>query len=123
MKIVKAQEFKNKPKNVTIITYMAKMKQIKIRDEFVTLGQFLKLADLISSGGEAKFFLRENTVVINDEEDDRRGDLPGGSVLPHQHGPYRLAAVKGALGGYRAAGRAVHQAVCRKIPPECQRAG
>ena len=73
MKIVKAQEFKNKPKNVTIITYMAKMKQIKIKDEFVTLGQFLKLADLISSGGEAKFFLRENTVVINNEEDDRRG--------------------------------------------------
>lgn len=52
---------------------MAKIKQIKIKDEFVTLGQFLKLADLISSGGEAKFFLRENTVVINDEEDNRRG--------------------------------------------------
>ncbi|MBR4471749.1 MAG: S4 domain-containing protein YaaA [Erysipelotrichaceae bacterium] len=52
---------------------MAKIKQIKIQDEFVTLGQFLKLADLISSGGEAKFFLRENIVVINDEEDNRRG--------------------------------------------------
>lgn len=52
---------------------MAKIKQIKIKDEFITLGQFLKLADLISSGGEAKFFLGENTVVINDEEDNRRG--------------------------------------------------
>lgn len=52
---------------------MAKIRQIKIKDEFITLGQFLKLADLISSGGEAKFFLGENTVVINDEEDNRRG--------------------------------------------------
>lgn len=73
MNFIKAQEFKNKPKNVIILSYMAKIKQIKIQDEFVTLGQFLKLADLISSGGEAKFFLRENIVVINDEEDNRRG--------------------------------------------------
>ena len=52
---------------------MAKMIKIKIKDEFVTLGQFLKLADLISSGGEAKFYLKENPVEINGEKDDRRG--------------------------------------------------
>ena len=55
------------------MTYMAKMIKIKIKDEFVTLGQFLKLADLISSGGEAKFYLKENPVEINGEKDDRRG--------------------------------------------------
>ncbi len=53
--------------------YMAQIQKIKIRDEYVTLGQFLKLADLISSGGEARFFLKENPVEINGEEDQRRG--------------------------------------------------
>ena len=52
---------------------MAKVEKIRIKDEFVTLGQFLKLADLIGSGGEAKFFLKENKVLVNKEEDQRRG--------------------------------------------------
>ncbi|MBQ9425105.1 MAG: S4 domain-containing protein YaaA [Erysipelotrichaceae bacterium] len=52
---------------------MAQIQKIKIRDEYVTLGQFLKLADLISSGGEARFFLKENPVEINGEGDQRRG--------------------------------------------------
>ena len=52
---------------------MAKIKKIRIKDEYVTLGQFLKLADLIGSGGEAKFFLKENEIFINNEKDDRRG--------------------------------------------------
>lgn len=49
------------------------MKEIKIYTEYVTLGQFLKLADIIQTGGEAKFFLIENRIIINGEEDNRRG--------------------------------------------------
>ena len=49
------------------------MKEIKIYTEYVTLGQFLKLADIIQNGGEAKFFLSENRIIINGEEDNRRG--------------------------------------------------
>ena len=49
------------------------MKKISITTEYITLGQFLKLADLISTGGEAKFFLSENRIIINGEEDNRRG--------------------------------------------------
>ena len=49
------------------------MKEIKIYTEYVTLGQFLKIADIIQTGGEAKFFLSENVVYVNDEEDNRRG--------------------------------------------------
>ena len=45
----------------------------EIRDEYITLGQFLKIVDLISSGGEAKAFLLENSILINDELDNRRG--------------------------------------------------
>jgi ribosome-associated protein len=52
---------------------MKKVNQIKITDEFVTLGQFLKLADIISSGGQAKWFLQEYEVYVNDELEDRRG--------------------------------------------------
>ena len=52
---------------------MALIKNIQIDSEFITLGQFLKVADIISSGGEAKSFLAENIVLINGEEDRRRG--------------------------------------------------
>ncbi|WP_285889206.1 S4 domain-containing protein YaaA [Paenibacillus glycanilyticus] len=49
------------------------MKEIAIRTEYITLGQFLKLADCISTGGHAKFFLQENEVHINGVVDNRRG--------------------------------------------------
>lgn len=49
------------------------MKKIYIKDEYVTLGQFLKIADIISTGGEAKIFLSSNLILINGESDNRRG--------------------------------------------------
>lgn len=47
--------------------------EIKIDTEYITLGQFLKLADVIQSGGMAKWFLGEHEVFINGEQDQRRG--------------------------------------------------
>ncbi|MDQ1911191.1 S4 domain-containing protein YaaA [Paenibacillus sp. GD4] len=49
------------------------MKKVEIDTEYITLGQFLKLADCISTGGMAKPFLQENEVIINGEADNRRG--------------------------------------------------
>lgn len=49
------------------------MKEVTIKDDYITLGQFLKYVDLISFGGEAKMFLNTNLVYINDEKDNRRG--------------------------------------------------
>ena len=49
------------------------MKKVVIHTEYITLGQFLKLADVIQSGGEAKWFLSENEIIINGEIDNRRG--------------------------------------------------
>lgn len=49
------------------------MKKITIKDEYVTLGQFLKIADIISTGGEAKIFLSSNEILVNNESDNRRG--------------------------------------------------
>ncbi|MFD1707830.1 S4 domain-containing protein YaaA [Siminovitchia sediminis] len=47
--------------------------EIKIETDTITLGQFLKLADLIDSGGMAKWFLSEHTVLVNGDQDQRRG--------------------------------------------------
>lgn len=49
------------------------MRVIKIDTDYITLGQFLKLADVIQSGGMAKWFLSEYEVFINSEQDQRRG--------------------------------------------------
>lgn len=49
------------------------MEKIEIKDEYITLGQFLKVANIITSGGEAKIFLNSNIILVNGEEDNRRG--------------------------------------------------
>ena len=50
------------------------MKKINITTEYITLGQFLKLADVISTGGEAKMFLASDALIlVNNQEDRRRG--------------------------------------------------
>ncbi|WP_391206057.1 S4 domain-containing protein YaaA [Psychrobacillus sp. L4] len=49
------------------------MENIRFDTEFITLGQLLKMTDVISSGGMAKWFLSENSVYVNGEIDQRRG--------------------------------------------------
>ena len=59
-----------------------KTTEITINTEYITLGQFLKLADIIQSGGEAKAFLAENKVEIDGISDNRRGrKLRGGEII------------------------------------------
>ncbi|WP_449622061.1 S4 domain-containing protein YaaA [Robertmurraya sp. Marseille-Q9965] len=48
-------------------------KEIQIDTDYITLGQFLKLAEIIDSGGMAKWFLSEHEVIVNGEQDQRRG--------------------------------------------------
>ena len=49
------------------------MEEIKIRDEFIKLGQLLKLADMVQDGVEAKYVITDGLVKVNGEVDDRRG--------------------------------------------------
>lgn len=58
------------------------MRTFKINTEFITLGQFLKATDHIGSGGEAKFFLLENAVLVNQERRTERGKklYPGDKI-------------------------------------------
>ena len=59
-----------------------KTTEITINTEYITLGQFLKLADIIQSGGEAKSFLAQNKVEIDGISDNRRGrKLRGGEII------------------------------------------
>lgn len=46
---------------------------IAIHTDYVTLGQFLKLADIIASGGEAKSYLSQHEILVDGVVDNRRG--------------------------------------------------
>ena len=43
------------------------MKIIKLRDDYIKLGQALKAAGLVSSGVEAKEVIQDGLVTVNDE--------------------------------------------------------
>lgn len=49
------------------------MNQIEIRDEFIKLGQALKLAGIAESGVDAKIMIEEETVKVNGKTETRRG--------------------------------------------------
>ena len=49
------------------------MKIIKIKDEYITLGQFLKFAGCDSSGIDAKIVIKDGLVLVNGEVESRRG--------------------------------------------------
>jgi ribosome-associated protein len=55
---------------------------VPIRDESIRLGQFLKLANLVESGAEAKPVIADGAVRVNDEVETRRGrQLVPGDVV------------------------------------------
>ena len=49
------------------------MQTIKLRDEFIKLGQALKLAGLVESGLDAKYAIQEGEVSVNGEVCTMRG--------------------------------------------------
>ena len=62
------------------------MEEIRIRDEFIKLGQALKLAGLVDSGVDAKYVIQEGYVKVNGETETQRGKkLHPGDVFSY-HG-------------------------------------
>lgn len=49
------------------------MQEIVIKDDYIKLGQALKLAGLVGSGVEAKILIQDGLVTVNGEVDERRG--------------------------------------------------
>jgi ribosome-associated protein len=68
------------------------MRKIAIDTPTIQLGQLLKKADIIATGGQAKHFLLEVAVKVNGERETRRGRklVPGDTVeIPGQE-PIRV---------------------------------
>ncbi|MFC4402323.1 S4 domain-containing protein YaaA [Gracilibacillus xinjiangensis] len=68
--------------------------RIEINTEYIQLGQFLKLANILESGGMVKVFLQETGVFVNDELENRRGRklYPGDKVVVEEVGTFIVAA-------------------------------
>jgi ribosome-associated protein len=56
--------------------------EVAIRDDMIRLGQFLKLANLVDSGADAKPVVQSGAVTVNGEVETRRGrQLHRGDVV------------------------------------------
>ncbi|MFC6287395.1 RNA-binding S4 domain-containing protein [Nocardioides sp. GCM10027113] len=61
---------------------MSEPMDVPIRDESIRLGQFLKLANLVETGAEAKPLIADGAVSVNGEVETRRGrQLRQGDVV------------------------------------------
>ncbi len=58
------------------------METIKIRDEYIKLGQLLKLAGLVESGVDAKLVIQDGLVKVNGQIETQRGKkLVSGDIV------------------------------------------
>jgi len=58
------------------------VKVVRVRGDSIKLGQFLKMADMVASGGEAKLRVQGGEVLVNGVVDTRRGHkLAAGDVV------------------------------------------
>lgn len=57
-------------------------REIEIRGDTIRLGQLLKLAGVVGSGGDARELLASGEVLVNGEPEERRGrQLHDGDVV------------------------------------------
>lgn len=62
------------------------MQEIRIKDEFIKLGQALKLAGLVDSGVDAKFVIQDGEVKVNGAVEVQRGKkLHEGDIISFQN--------------------------------------
>lgn len=64
--------------------------EIAISTEYIQLGQFLKLANVLETGGMVKVFLADYEVFVNGELENRRGRklYPGDEVVIEEVGTF-----------------------------------
>lgn len=63
-----------------------RMEIIKLRDEYIKLGQALKAAGLVESGVDAKFVIQDGLVQVNGEVETQRGKkLYAGDVITFEN--------------------------------------
>lgn len=68
------------------------MEIIKLRDEFIKLGQALKAANMVEDGVEAKLVIQDGLVKVNNEVDTRRGrKLYDGDIVSFEGQEIKIA--------------------------------
>jgi len=70
------------------------MEIVEINRKFITLGQFLKFENIVESGGMVKTFLADYEVLVNGEQDQRRGRklYPGDVIHIEEVGVFEIKA-------------------------------
>lgn len=64
---------------------------IKIKTNEIKLGQLLKKIDEINTGGQAKFFIEENFIKINDKKNvTRNSKIRSGDILKINENIYKI---------------------------------
>ncbi len=70
------------------------MQEITINDEYIKLGQALKLAGLVGSGVEAKILIQDGLVSVNGEQEVRRGrKLHSGDIFEMEGNEVKVVAL------------------------------
>ena len=66
---------------------------VKLRDEYIKLGQAMKAAGLVSSGVEAKMMIQDGAVAVNGETEYQRGKkLHDGDVVEYNGNTINIKA-------------------------------
>ena len=69
-------------------------RDVPIRDDMIRLGQLLKHAGLVGSGGDARALLEAGGVTVNGAPETRRGrQLRRGDVVATEAGSVRIATL------------------------------
>ena len=67
------------------------MKTIQIKDEFIKLGQALKLAGIAESGVDAKAMILDGMIKVNGETELRRGKkLKDGDLVEYKGEQFQI---------------------------------
>lgn len=67
------------------------MEIVKIRDEYIKLGQVLKLSGMADSGVEAKIMIQDGLVKVNGEIELRRGKkIRSGDMIEYKYNSIRI---------------------------------
>lgn len=71
------------------------MEILKLRDDFIKLGQALKAAGLVASGVEAKIVVQDGQVKVNGQTETQRGKkLKDGDVVEYRDGQVKIEAAE-----------------------------
>ena len=65
--------------------------EVSIRDEYIGLGQAMKLAGILDSGSDIKYEILDGKVQVNGETEERRGrKLHKGDVFRYAGRDYKI---------------------------------